>query len=518
VLKTRNKPYTRPLATRQITMEVERRFGIIIGINDYKVKPLDFCVNDAESVSRILEERCRFNKKDIHLITSKKGNTTKDITGNFENSLKEIEMEFVPHHDSIFFFFAGHGKYLLENSTLQFHDSYMVIADIFQKINALFPKYQCYAIDACESGGKVLTRGSEDEDFLTKYISKSQGILFMYASTENEKAKEISDLNHGLFTNFFLQAINREEIYDEDGILTPNRIQDYIAKETLKDSGFKQTPVIENRTIGYYPFAFKDKKSGIKKVVKKENIRSKQNNKIIESEEIISKINIDKEYFPEVPYEIRQLLFENIKPVFELEIKTWLESIDSKEYEIIFEDNFGAFESDEEDKVKDSVVKKSVSEKVVSLNRTFTSEREIIKPNPIFGSSMSMISALMRKSEPEYIYRNYINWNENRILAKSIYLKSKTINKVSVGVSFLIYQAIYGIGLAETSFYLDYNGYSNDNFKGPFTNIKPYKFNEKTTLNIMKNVKGKLANLTGMINQWNEKRVSDIEDFNRRAE
>ncbi|WP_299798554.1 caspase family protein [uncultured Maribacter sp.] len=500
-------------------MNTERRFGIIIGINDYKVKPLDFCVNDADSIAQILEEKCRFEKKDIHLITSKKGKTTKDITGNFENALKEIEKDFVPYNDSVFFFFAGHGKYMLEKSTLQFHDSYMIIEDIFEKINGLFPKYQCYAIDACESGGKVLTRGSSDEDFLSKYISKSQGILFMYASTENESATEKADLNHGLFTNFFLQAINKEVIYDEDGILTPNRIQDYIAKETIKNSGFKQTPVIENRTIGYYPFAFKEKKEIIGKVKEQENKRTSKENKPLKSEIIIAGKNIDKEYFPEVPYEIRQLLFENIKPLVETELETWTKTINADNYEIIFEDNFEAFESDAETKLKDSVVKKSISEKVVSINRVFTSEREVVKQNPNpFGGSMSMISALMRKSETEHVYRNYINWNEKGILAKSIYLKSKSINKVSIGVSFLIYQAVYGIGLAKTSFYLDYNGYSNEIFKGPYTSISPYKFNENTISNILENIKSEIITLNRMINQWNEKRVSDIEDFDRRAE
>jgi hypothetical protein len=500
-------------------MNTERRFGIIIGINDYKVKPLDFCVNDADSVAQILEERCRFEKKDIHLITSKQGKTTKDITGNFENALKEIEKDFVPHNDSIFFFFAGHGKYMLEKSTLQFHDSYMVIEDIFKKINGLIPKYQCYAIDACESGGKVLTRGgSNDEDFLSKYITNSQGILFMYASTENESAKEKEDLNHGLFTNFFLQAINKEEIYDEDGILTPNRIQDYIAKETLKDSSFRQTPVIENRTIGYYPFAFKEKKKILEKGVNKENKRTTKEVKSTKSEILITGKNIDKEYFPEVPSEIRQLLFEIIEPNFKRELEIWIKTINTNDYEIFFKDNFEAFESYADNELKDSVVKKSISEKVVSLNNIFTSERDVVKPNSNpWGGSASMISALMGKQETKYVYRNYIRWNEKGILAKSLYLKSKTINKVSIGISFLIYQSIYGVGLAKTSFYLDYNGYSNDNFKGPFTSISPYKFNENTTLNIMENIKGEIIILNGMKDRWNEKRVSDIEDFDRRA-
>jgi len=213
-------------------MTDEKRYAIIIGINDYEISPLNFCVNDAKAVAGILEEKCRFKKENIHLITSDETNSIKDITGHFNNALSTIQKRINRLEDSIFFFFAGHGKYEHENSGLQFQDSFIEISQIFKKLNQLQPKYQCYVVDACESGGKVLTRSQEKENLIDKYIAKSTGTLFMYASTENETAKEFSDIKHGLFTYYFLTAINNSEIYDVEGILTPNRIQDFIARET----------------------------------------------------------------------------------------------------------------------------------------------------------------------------------------------------------------------------------------------------------------------------------------------
>ena len=210
-------------------MTIDRRFAIVIGINDYSSKPLEYCVNDALAVSQILEDKCYFNKDDIFTISSDTFKPIKDISGHLDNALKQIAKDLKPQTDSIFFYFAGHGEYHFENSGLQFHDSFVEISDIFNRINDLQPKYQCFVIDACESGGKVLTRGAaEPVDIIEKYISKSSGILFMYAATESESAKELERIKHGLFTYYFLDAINKEDLYDTDGILTPNRIQDYI--------------------------------------------------------------------------------------------------------------------------------------------------------------------------------------------------------------------------------------------------------------------------------------------------
>ncbi|MCB0501302.1 MAG: caspase family protein [Bacteroidetes bacterium] len=498
----------RLLATSKKDMRIDRRFAIVIGINDYEIKPLDFCVNDADSVADILEQKCYFKKDDIYKITSDKDNPIKDISGHLESALIEIEKHLIPNEDSIFFFFAGHGEYHFEKSGLQFHDSLTEIGHIFEKINSLKPKYQCYVIDACESGGKVLTRGANKEsDLISNYIDKSTGILFMYAATEKETAKEYEKIKHGLFTHYFLDAINKTEIYDEEGILTPNRIQDYIAKETSKESKFKQTPVIENRTIGYYPFAFKS----AEKKEEKENTRVSKSDKIEKSNN-----TIQKEYFPEVPSEIRKEIFDQLKPELDTLITNHLEEFDYGKYELSSGNDFGVFQSDVEDKLTEEIVKKSVSEKVVSLNNAFSSERELIKPNPILGG-MGMITALLNQNKPEYRYYNHINWNENVVLGKSINLNSSDINVVSSGVSVIIYQALYGLGVAFSSFYLDYNGYSNNTLKGPFIEIKAYKVHQNTVSNIIEDIKSQLLNFDSMTIKWNENRKSAIEDFERKA-
>jgi|GEM_PF-6720863 len=494
-------------------MNIERRFAIIIGINDYAEKPLDCCVNDAKAVAVVLESRCRFKQEDIYLITSDESAPVKDITGHFDSAIKNIQSEITAQADSVFFFFAGHGKYQFDNSGLKFQDSYMEISNIFKSFNDMQPKYQCYVVDACESGGKVLTRGEkEEENFITNFIAQSTGTLFMYAATENETAKELSALGHGLFTNYFLDAINNDSLYD-DGVLTPNRIQDYIAKQTLKESNFKQTPVIENRTIGYYPFAFNHKYS--EESIATPTLETPRGEAVSEMQEEQQTI-ITEQYFPVVPRPIRTKLFENLEPKFKEIISSWISNFESSGYTVTEADDLGIFPSDVEDKLKDRVVNTSVSEKMPSIEGVFSSERELIKPDRLFALG-SMIDAMLKKNEPEYRYYNYINWNKNNLIAKSVFFKSDDVQRVSFGFSYMVYQAVYGIALVDMSFYLDYNGFVNDNLKGPFIKIKAYKVNPETITNVIEAATFNLKFLEGRVKKWNEDRMASIKDFDSKS-
>jgi hypothetical protein len=485
---------------------MDRRFAIVIGINDYVLKPLDFCVNDANSIAEILENKCGFENKDIYKITSDDSAPIKDITGQFENALTMIGQELKAEKDSIFFFFAGHGKYQFDNSGLKFHDSFMEISTVFDKINDLQPKYQCYVIDACESGGKVLTRGENvDNDIINKYLSKSKGILFMYASTEEESAKELSDIKHGLFSYHFIKAINDTENYDKDGILTPNRIHDYISRETSLESDFKQTPVIENRTIGYYPFAFKDKPQTKKETIRKEEIEKKVETNII-----------NKEYFPVVPNEIRVSVFEEIKPKVESIFSSWIINLELNDYEIATGSDLSIFEKKVQDKLLDKIVEKSREEKVEAVNLLFSTEREEIKPNPLLVG-MGMIEALLNKNKPKYHYYNRIIWGDDRIISLSASFKSKNIFQSTCGTIIVLYQSVYGIGLAKASFYLDYTGYSDTQINGPYVNISAFKYHAKTIENILRDISLDLEYFKGMINDWNDKRKQSISEFNNKA-
>ncbi|PJO42905.1 caspase family protein [Lysinibacillus xylanilyticus] len=41
------------------------RYAILIGINDYSDKPLNYCVNDANEVAKTLIDRCLYKENNI---------------------------------------------------------------------------------------------------------------------------------------------------------------------------------------------------------------------------------------------------------------------------------------------------------------------------------------------------------------------------------------------------------------------------------------------------------------------
>jgi len=239
---------------------METRYAILIGINDYDNQPLNFCVNDARSIKDTLKNKANFSEENIHNITSETGNSLKNITGKLQEAISKIEKTFQEEKDSLFFYFAGHGSQENGESYLVFHDSSHKISDICKTFNDLKPKMQFYVIDACESGNKTLTRSIsyEKDNYLLELIKNSSGILYLYACQADQVALENESIKHGLMTHHFLEAVKNDNLYDDDGILTPGRIQEYVAKKVATFSHFSQIPVSESLTTGYYPFAMKN--------------------------------------------------------------------------------------------------------------------------------------------------------------------------------------------------------------------------------------------------------------------
>ncbi len=485
-------------------MNIDRRFAIIIGINDYSISPLNFCVNDAVSISELLEKKCFFKKEDIYLITSDKQNPSKEISGRFDKSIEEIQKQINYDKDSIFFFFAGHGMYEEENSKLQFHELNIEIKAIFDKINILNPKNQFYVIDACESGGRVFSRKSSTGSLIDKFIHNSSGTYFMFASTENQSAYEKKELGHGMFTNYFLKAIENEKMYDE-GVLTPSRIQEYIAKETQKNSNFNQIPVIESRTVGYYPFAFTlDKIEENKRKTEEINLQNHEND-----------IADKKIYFPEIPIDKRKEVFNTLASLPSSYIENL--SFNSENYLSATSENLSIFPLNADEELLKKIVSESIKQDVISVEDIFSAERTKINTNQRLGS-FSMLNSLFNNTESEYRTEYYINFgDESRILSKSIFLTSKNISHVSAGLNFIIYQSLYGIGLASSSFFLDYDGYTDSKIKSIKTDITAYIINENLLSNISEDLQESTNNFIKSIDTWNKNRQSEIKKFRTKA-
>lgn len=238
---------------------MSRRFGLLIGINDYVVNPLDYCVNDVNKIAEVLIKNCEFNANDLRIITSDSYSSTKEIINLFHNALESIYKEFNQGEDAVFFFFSGHGVHE-EEATLLFHSQEIKVSTIYNAVEEkLNPKNQIFVFDACHSGEKI--KSAEEKDFMTelywnKLASKSETKTIIAASRFDQKATEKSIFQNGTLTHYFLKAINTIQNYNDMDFTTPTVIADYVRKEVSLDKNFKQIPYTNSVDIGSYPFAF----------------------------------------------------------------------------------------------------------------------------------------------------------------------------------------------------------------------------------------------------------------------
>ena len=94
---------TNPKTGEEVSL-YNKSWAVIIGINEYEnVKPLDFCVNDANSIEKLLIENFDFEPNNILKLTNQAA-TLQGIRNTFSQIMKEAGTD-----DRVLIYFAGHG-------------------------------------------------------------------------------------------------------------------------------------------------------------------------------------------------------------------------------------------------------------------------------------------------------------------------------------------------------------------------------------------------------------------------
>lgn len=460
---------------------MENRYAIVIGINDYEISPLKYCVNDASEISEILIEKCKYKEENVFKIISESGSSEKDITGKYLEILRKIGNRFKSNEDSILFYFAGHGACIDSKSILRFQNSSYPIEDVFANFSMLKPKIQTYIIDACESGSKVLTRGKDDK--LENYIKSAQGAMFLYACRVDEFAGESSELQHGRLTYNILQAIRSEELYDKDGYLTFNRITDYVQKETCNQSNFTQKPVIENNVSGFYPFAF--------------NYDSQEQESIELIDHTLNRNSDDLK-------RLREEIQEKCKKICDKE----LDDLIFENYSRVMIDETNNFGNIDITILKKEIVNYVEDEEIYSLKNIICSKLREYNTNKLFSNMMQSIALLQNQvSDPkQYI----IDFNNELMEYKFIINKSPNINNVSFIIGYIIYQAKWGVVILKISSLLDWDGEQDCDIKDITIDYLATPI-EKESLDLLESCDLEFKEfIYDLVERWNDNRRSEL--------
>jgi uncharacterized caspase-like protein len=233
-----------------------------IGIDKYKNSQLtlNYAREDAESFVKVISKNSKGLFKDVVVHTLyDQAATRKNILDTLRALSQKVSM-----NDVFVLFYAGHGGMndeqfyfiptectrLYEDNTLQ--RSAINAKEIQDRLKDIKALKQIIIMDACHSGGAVemiAMRGSLEEKAMAQ-LSRSAGIHVLASAGTEQGAKEISELQHGLFTYVLLKALSGEA----DGSPKDGKITIYELKSYLDD----QVPELNRQQKGkvQYPYTF----------------------------------------------------------------------------------------------------------------------------------------------------------------------------------------------------------------------------------------------------------------------
>jgi len=245
----------------------DNSWALIIGIDKYQnVSNLDYAVDDAKSVKKLLIEQFNFPSDNITLLLNQKASYTK-----IKKALSRVTRK-AGEKDRVLIFFAGHGETidLPESGEMGFlipvdgekDDLYATSLEMdeLRKVSSLSKaKHMLYLVDACYGGlAATNTRGLEASTpgFINK-ITRDKSRQIITAGGRGEKVIEKAEWGHSAFTLNLLRGL-QDWMADVnmDGIITGEELGLFLKNRVTKDSENLQTPQVRRFTSHEGEFVF----------------------------------------------------------------------------------------------------------------------------------------------------------------------------------------------------------------------------------------------------------------------
>lgn len=261
-------------------------WALIIGINKYPKLPsenqLKYAVADANAIASLIESKFGFDKRNITKL--------EDEQATKENILKALskfsDTNSVKENDCVFIFFSGHGQtveipatkgggemgFLIpynadidlsqKTNPAQYEDTCISMEELNRKCILSPAKHTIVIVDACYSGLALETTRAIETKVSTmglKAVIASTSMQILTAGGNGEKAMELSELGHGLFTSKLISGLDKK-MADEnhDNIITGRELSNYIRSRVQVESNSKQNPQLGIKGEGDFLFVPQD--------------------------------------------------------------------------------------------------------------------------------------------------------------------------------------------------------------------------------------------------------------------
>lgn len=481
----------------------ERRFAILLGMNNYQKNPLLYSVKDVKDLHTVLISHCKFEEENVVQILD----STSPVKEQLNDAFALIESKFCHDVDLFLFYYSGHGEYNREEekSVLLFEDNTTIaIGDIVMNyFEPLKAKNQYLIIDACHSGKNFYIKPKNNiRKRERKLLNDSKELYFLFAAEENKKAYQNDRLKNSYYTFYFTEAIRNNTIYDEDGWLTMNSIDEYVRKKISNHKDIIQIPGSESRTTGYKPFAFINTGEKLNKI-----------NSEINKSEIMSASESDFNLGQSLTTENREKIQHQIKLILESEFDHISLDELTDQYEMQKRSKYDTLPHDLEEALEKSIISKADRLGLGAINNVF--KVRLLSQNRKKTGLSSMFDMIHGEAEPEYSYN--IHYDDSVILSAFIELKAKNYENVSGGLFCLFYQTKYGFVYCKTFFKYEWAGTHEKISKFVNVDLTPFTLREENIKVARMKLSSSLGELKDNIKKWNEERRKEIADFLSKA-
>jgi hypothetical protein len=226
-----------------------RRVATVVGINEYAHWPrLEGAVSDASRVAESLRNRGFDEVIEIY-----DGDATR------EQILWQLGVDLPARtgkEDLVVIYFAGHGQtetlpngekrgYVIpvESPVDDPFASAISMAQLRSLSNRIPAKHVYYVMDSCYSG-LGLVRGIRAVQKTSDYVQQVTSYRAIQMITAGQEGEVVSERGgRGIFTTYWLRALDGEADFDGDGYVTANEIGAYVPSEVSNITRRRQTPL-----------------------------------------------------------------------------------------------------------------------------------------------------------------------------------------------------------------------------------------------------------------------------------
>jgi len=249
----------------QTTNQNPNAIAVVIGNRDYTAtKHVTYAIDDAQTMKSYLVKVLGYSESNIYYMENATKSNFETLFGTKDDPQGKLANSIKPGESDVFIYYSGHGAPSLKNNKgyfvpvdcdPQYVEQGGYSLDLFyQNISKIKARSVNIVTDACFSGAEIYKNISPITITVTNPIVVDSNCVVLSSSAGSQVSSWYNEKKHGLFTYFFLRAMQDREKSDtnKDGKLTYNEIYQYVSDKTAGVPAFarsihniEQTPTIQ---------------------------------------------------------------------------------------------------------------------------------------------------------------------------------------------------------------------------------------------------------------------------------